>query len=154
MFAKENLDRKKKDINKIINSLKTNYTNGSRRNSSKSLTFFYSYLKRHNQCVKTNNTYSIFQVLILGGPQGPTLGSILSNIFINDLFYWVKISELHNFADENTISAAEFSIKRLLETLERERQIATDWLKQNNMVVNPDKFQAITVKKNSNMNNS
>ena len=65
-----------------------------------------------------NNTHNIFQILLLGVPQGPILGPILSSIFINDLFYWVKISELHNFADKNTISAAESFIKILLETHE------------------------------------
>ena len=71
----------------------------------------------------------------------------------NDLFYRVKESELHNFANDNTISSAEFSVKKLLKTLERESQIATDWLKENNMIVDADKFQVIILKRNSNMCN-
>ena len=35
----------------------------------------------------------------------------------------------------------------------RERQIATDWFKENNMIANADKFQAIIMKGNSDMCN-
>ena len=121
--------------------------------SSESLTFFYSYLKRRKQSAKINNMHSVFQVLLSGVPQGSILGAILFNIFINNLFYRVKESELHNFADDNTISSAESSVEKLLKTLERERQIATDWFKENNMIVNADKFQATIVKPNSDMCN-
>ena len=47
-----------------------------------SLTFFYSYLKQNDNI---NNTCSIFQIILSGIPQKPTLGPILLNIFINDL---------------------------------------------------------------------
>ena len=41
------------------------------------LVFFYSYLKNRKQNVKINNTYSVFQVLLSGVPQGSILGPIL-----------------------------------------------------------------------------
>ena len=47
----------------------------------------------------------------------------------------------------------EFSVEKLLKTLETERQIATEWLEENNMIVNAHKFQAIIVKRNTNLFN-
>ena len=40
-----------------------------------------------------------------------------------------------------------------MKTPERESQIATDWFKENSTILNTDKFQAIIVKRNSDMSN-
>ena len=94
------------------------------------------------------------QVLLFGVPQGTILGPILFNIFVNDLLLWISNSELLNFADDNTISAAENTIEELISTLEKEIQAATDWFVSKEMAFNPDKFQAIVVKRNNKMKDS
>ena len=109
------------------------------------LVFFYSYLKRRRQNVKINNIYSTFQILLSGVPQGSILGPILFNIFINDLFIWIEMSSLHNFADDNTLSACSKTIKDLITILEKDSEIAIKWFKDNSMSANPEKFHGFIV---------
>ena len=78
---------------------------------------------------KINSTYSFLYVLLASVPQGSILGPILFNIFINN-FYWVKGSQLPKFVDDNAVSSANFSVQKLLEPLQRENQIATNWFKK------------------------
>ena len=71
------------------------------------------------------------------------LGHILFNIFINDLFYFINSSDLHNFADDNTIFAIASSAEDLVTDLERKLCTALDWLDANKMIGNPQRFKAI-----------
>ena len=59
-----------------------------------------------------------------------------------------------NFIDGNTIIAAERTIENPISTLETESQAAIEWFKLNEMIFNPDKFQAVVVKKNAKMKGS
>ena len=120
--------------------------------SKEAVTFLYSYLKRRKQGVKINNTESIFQILLSGVPQGSILGPILFNIFINDLFLFINEVELANFADDNTIYAAKKNVEELIKVLEKESNTAIDWFKMNDMIVNPDKFQAMILSSNKKEN--
>ena len=59
-----------------------------------------------------------------------------------------------NFVDDNTITVAERTIENLISTLETESQATIEWFKLNEMIVNPQKFQTIVVKKNAKMKDS
>ena len=47
---------------------------------------------------------------------------------------------LHNFANDNILSVFSNTILELID-------IVTDWFKNNKMIINPDKFQAILLDK-------
>ena len=73
------------------------------------------------------------------------LGPILFNIFLNDLLEVLKTSDFYNFADGNTVSVASKKRDTSLETLKNESESAASWFKNNNMIVNPDKFQLMVL---------
>ena len=87
------------------------------------------------------------QVLISGVPQRSTLGPILFNIFLNDLLEVLKNSDIHNFADDNTISVASKKRDTLPETLKNEFESAVNWSRNNSMIVNQEKFQLMLLQK-------
>ena len=93
----------------------------------KILTFLYSYLKRRKQNAMIENICSEFQYLCSGVPQGSIVGPLLFNIFINDLFFFLKTGELHNFADDNRVSAVAENTNDLIAVLESEGETAVNW---------------------------
>ena len=115
--------------------------------SDEALSYIYSYLINRRQCVRINNTHSQLETIISGIPQGSILGPILFNLSINDLFFFVVLASLYNFADDNTLSAFTTTVSRLIKILESESEVVIDWFKKSKMVVNPDKFQAIILDK-------
>ena len=115
--------------------------------SEKTVTFIYSYLKRRKQNKKMDKIFSSFQTLLSRVPQGSILGPILFNICPNDLFTVLKKSQLYNFGDDNTISAVSKSTDDLLIILKNESELAVKWFRETNMIVNPDKFQALVLQK-------
>ena len=50
--------------------------------------------------------HSSWKTTIKGVPQGSVIGSIVLNVLINDIFYFIKRARLTNYADDNTYSFA------------------------------------------------
>ena len=97
--------------------------------------------------MKIGNIFSSFQTLLSGLTQGLILGPILFHIFLNDLLTVLKKLQLYKFADDNSISAVSKNTNDLLITLKNESELQVKWFRENNMIVNPDKFQAMVLQK-------
>ena len=73
----------------------------------------FSYLKNRKKSVRIKTNYSSFLELLSGVPQGSIPETLLFNIFLNDLFLFIKKASLHNYADDNTLSAFATNIDDL-----------------------------------------
>ena len=74
-----------------------------------------------------------------GVPTRICFRSILFNLFINDLLYFIKESDICNYADDNTLSFADRYVEQLVHNLEIEIKILVDWITNNGFVLNEDK---------------
>ena len=115
--------------------------------SENTIKLAYSYLTNRNQSVKIKGSLSTLKRILSGVPQGSILGPILSNIFINDIFYFVGEENLHNFADDNTVSDNALSLNELIQELQTLTESTISWIDQNIMTANPSKFHAIIIRK-------
>ena len=90
------------------------------------------------QGTKVNVNFSTWSDPI-GVPQGSVLGSLLFNIYINDLFYITEMTNTCNYADDTTFYACDPDLESLIQRLEHDSMLATECFESNYMKQNDGK---------------
>ena len=111
---------------------------------------FESYFSNRYHCCNIDNTFGDWRKIIAGLPQGSILGPILFNIFLNDIFFFLKDANLGNYADDSTLYAYNKNLETVISNLRQEFSILSNWFYDNYMVLNPGKchFMLFGVKEN------
>ena len=91
--------------------------------------------------MKIGSSYSIWNEIKRGVPQGSILGPLLFNAFINDIFMFIEKIEICNFADDNTIYDCGEDLSNVLENLKHDLKMLLKWVRINPLQANPGKFQ-------------
>ena len=99
------------------------------------------HLSCRKQRTKIGSSYSSWYDIDRGVPQGSVLGPLLFNIFINDLFFVITLSEVCNFADDNTLYSSNKELELVFRNLESDLNNVLAWFNINSLKANPGKFQ-------------
>ena len=110
-----------------------------------SIVLLRSYLSTRIQRVKIGDTFSEWELVRRGVPQGSVLGPVFFNVHINDLFYHIKRANLNAYADDEQLYSSDKDLETLNTRLEHELGIANNWYERNGMIVNPEKHQAMVL---------
>ena len=101
----------------------------------------FDYLQDRKQRVKISNSRSSWKQFTKGVPQGSILGPFLFNVFMNDLFLFMKNRKLYNYADDNSIMYSSPDLFSIISNLKIYCKNAIHWFASNGMKANPSKFQ-------------
>ena len=114
------------------------------------LQLIYSYLNGRQQRVKVNGSFSTWRETSVGVTQGSVPGPLLFNIYLNDLFLFVNDSNICNYADDTTIYVCNRNNENVINKLENETQILSEWFQNNCMKLNGDKCHLMIFGEKSN----
>ena len=105
------------------------------------LSLILDYLSRRKQRTKIGSSCNSWYDIIRGVPQGSILGPLLFNIFINDLFFVITLSEVCNFGDGNTLYSSNKELELVFRNLESDLNKVLAWFNINSLKANPGKSQ-------------
>ena len=95
--------------------------------------FVYDCLTCRKQRFKTSDTYSSWQEILSGVPQGSILEPLLFNIDICDLFFIIEVFDIANYADENTPYLSGKNVEEVLNGLENVSSNLFQWFTENEL---------------------
>ena len=67
------------------------------------------------------------------------LGLLLSNVFINDIFFSMEDTEICIYAADTTIYVCSHELEHIVSSLETDAQKLSRWFLDNSMKLNPDR---------------
>ena len=104
------------------------------------MSLILDYFSRRKQRTKIGSSYSSWCDIIRRVPQGSILGPLLFNICTNDLFFVITLSEVCNFADDNTFYSSNKELELVFRNLESDRNNFLAWFNISSLKANPGKF--------------
>ena len=107
--------------------------------SMESLKLIKRYLTNRWQRTKLSTGFSKWTEILIGVPQGSALGSLLFNIYINDLFFLTEKTNVCNYAGDTKFYAFDSDLHYLISRLEYDSVLAIEWLECNYMKLKQDK---------------
>ncbi len=96
-----------------------------------------------------NSTYSSFQPINKGVPQGPILGPVLFFIYINDFVNASSKFQYTMYADDTNLLLDDEDINNWNFNVNKESESINNWLKSNNLRINITKTNYIIFQNNS-----
>ena len=111
--------------------------------SISALRLIYSYLANRKQRTKINMSYSSWEEILFGVPQGSILGPLLFNIFLCDMFFELSQTDFASYADDNTPYAEADNIDEVITILENDSIQLFKWFSENQMKANKDKCHLV-----------
>ena len=111
------------------------------------LRLIHGYLTNRQQRTKINMSFSSWEKIVFGVPQGSMLGPLLFNSFLCDLFFIVKKSDFSSYADDNTSYRTAATIEEVIKLLERDSTMLFKWFSHNQMKANISKCHLLVNKK-------
>ena len=109
----------------------------------KALNFIYDYLRNRKQRTKIDNTYSSWQNILYGVPQGSILGLLLFNIDLCNLFFIMNDEDIANYADDKTPYVSRRNIDEVVRFLIESSRVIFKWFNENYFEANASKFHVL-----------
>ena len=111
------------------------------------LRLIHSYLGNRKQRTKINMSYSSWEEIVFGVPQGSILGPLLFNIFMCDLFFIMKETDFSSYADDNTPYRTADTIEEELKLLELDSTMLFKWFSDYQVKANISKCHLLVNKR-------
>ena len=105
-----------------------------------SLKLLNCYLRNRRQRIKINSFYSSWAKILFGVPQGSILGPILFNIFLSNLFIFIKNKDVASYVDNTTPYETGQNSAYAIHNLEVLENTLLNWFDGNSMKADPDKY--------------
>ena len=117
-----------------------------------SLNLINDYLTGRRQRTKISDRFSSWRDIICGVPQGSILGSLLFNIYIDDLFMFSDNFQIANYADDCPPFEFIGTIDEVIIKLKEDSLTLIQWYTSNYLKPNPDKWHLLLSDVNSELN--
>ena len=109
------------------------------------------YLTHRQQRVYANDTYSDFQNISQGVPQGSVLGPLFYIIYANDLSKIVKNCEMALYADDTVLYTSNKNVDVSVHKLQEDINSLSHWCSRNGIMANTEKTKVMVFGSNNSL---